>query len=193
MSARLRFAVGLIGALLVVTVHAQPVEIEGAKFEPVVQVAGAALQLNGVGVRTRFVFKVYAAGLYVPQRAKVASELLAQQGPRRMTIVMLRDVDAESFSTALTDGLKSNLTDAQFAAFQPQVDVLKANLLTIGEAKKGDTIFFEFTPPAGTRIVLNGQSKGQAIPGESFYQAVLRVWIGEKPADADLKRGLLGG
>jgi hypothetical protein len=174
-------------------VSAQPIELEGVKLEPTVQVAGAPLQLNGAGVRTRAIFKVYVAGLYVPQTAKDAATLLAQKGPRRMSITMLRNVDADSFSGALFEGLKNNHTEAQFAAFKSQIDALNANLKAVGEAKKGDVINFEFLPDAGTRITVNGQPRGTTIPGEDFFTAVLRIWLGDKPADAALKKGLLGG
>ncbi len=173
--------------------QAQPIEVEGVKFEPTVQVGGQPLQLNGAGVRTRFFFKVYAAGLYVPQKATAGPALLAQKGPRRVAIGMLRNVDAESFAAALNDGLKANLSEQQFAGFKAQIDTLNANLKSVGEAKVGDRINFEFTPETGTRIVVNGQPRGAAIAGEDFFEAVLRVWIGEKPADADLKKGMLGG
>jgi hypothetical protein len=171
---------------------AQAVEVEGVKFEPTVQVGGQPLQLNGAGVRTRLMFKVYAAGLYVPQKASSAAALLAQTGPRRVAIVMLRNVDADTFVGALNDGLKANLSAEQLAGFKAQVDALNANFKAVGEAKKGDRIDFEFTPETGTRIVVNGQPRGAAIPGEGFFEAVLRIWIGDKPVDADLKRGLLG-
>jgi hypothetical protein len=172
---------------------AQPVEIEGVKFDPSVQVGGQTLQLNGAGVRTRVIFKVYAAGLYVPQKSTDANALLAQKGPRRIAINMLRNVDAETFATSLNDGLKANHTEQQLAAFKAQADALTANLLTIGEAKKGDVIHFEFTPDAGTRIVVNGQPRGNPIAGEDFFAAVLRIWLGNRPADSDLKKGMLGG
>lgn len=172
---------------------AQIVDIEGVKFDPSVQVGGQALVLNGAGVRTRAIFKVYAAGLYVPEKSSNPAVLLAQKGPRRVSIGMLRSVDADTFAGALNDGLKNNLTEQQFASLKPQIDVLNANLKAIGEAKKGDSILFEFAPEAGTRIVVNGQPKGAAIPGEEFFSAVLRVWIGEKPVDAGLKKGMLGG
>ena len=171
---------------------AQTVELEGVKMEPTVQVGNTALQLNGVGLRKRAIFKVYVAGLYVPQKATSASALLAQKGPRRMVISMLRNVDADSFSGALNDGLRANLSDQQFAGFKAQIDALNANLKAVGEAKKGDVIHFEFTPEAGTRVVVNGQAKGAAIPGEDFFAAVLRIWIGDKPVDDDLKKGLVG-
>lgn len=173
-------------------VAAQTVDLEGVKFEPTAKVGDMALQLNGVGLRKRAIFKVYVAGLYVPQKANSAPALLAQKGPRRMVISMLRNVDADSFSGALNDGLRANLNEQQVATFKPQIDALNANLKAVGEAKKGDIIHFEFTPEAGTRVVVNGQSKGTAIPGEDFFGAVLRIWIGDKPVDADLKKGLVG-
>jgi hypothetical protein len=160
--------------------HAQAVDVEGVKFEPTVQVGGQALQLNGAGVRTRLMFKVYAAGLYVPQKSKSA-------------IGMLRDVGADTFAGSLNDGLKANHSEQQLAGFKTQIETLNANMKSVGEAKKGDQVNFEFVPEAGTRIIVNGQPRGAAIPGEDFFQAVLRIWIGDKPADADLKKAMLGG
>jgi len=184
---------GLILSGAAALAHAQPIDVEGVKFEPTVQVGGQPLQLNGAGVRTRLFFKVYAAGLYVPQKANSAAVLLVQKGPRRVAIGMLRDVDAETFVSALNDGLKANLTEQQLAGFKAQIETLNANFKAIGEAKKGDQINFEFAPETGTRVVVNGQPRGKAIAGEGFFEAVLRVWIGDKPVDGDLKKGLLGG
>ena len=171
---------------------AQPAEVEGVKLEPTAQVGGATLQLNGAGVRTRAIFKVYVAGLYVPQKANSAAALLAQKGPRRVAITMLRNVDADTFSGALSEGLQKNLSEAQFAGFKAQIDTLGANFKAAGEAKKGDVIHLEFAPDAGTRVVVNGKAQGSAIAGEDFYGALLRIWLGDKPADADLKKGMLG-
>ena len=183
----------LIAALCVTLgASAQPVEREGVKFEPTAQVGGAALQLNGAGVRTRAIFKVYAAGLYVPAKSNSAAELLAQKGPRRLSLTMLRSVDADSFAGPLNDGLRNNHTEAQVAAFKPQIDALNAAMKAVEEAKKGDVIHFEYLPDSGTRITVNGQPKGSSIPGEEFFTAMLRIWLGDKPADADLKKGLLG-
>lgn len=172
---------------------AQPLELEGVKLEATSQLGTANLQLNGAGLRTKVFFKVYVAGLYVPQKANTAAQLLAQKGPRRVTITMLRDVDAESFAKALNDGLRDNHSEAQFAAMKSQIDALNANLKAVGEAKKGDVIHFEFVPDAGTRVTVNGAPRGTAIAGEDFFASVLRIWLGEKPVDATLKKGMVGG
>ncbi|MCE2917369.1 MAG: chalcone isomerase family protein [Rubrivivax sp.] len=186
----------LLGAALVLAclgAGAQQVTVEGVKFEPTAQVGSAALVFNGAGLRKRAVFSVYVAGLYVPQKSADAAALLAQKGPRRIAITMLRNVDADTFAGALNDGLRSNHSESQMAGWKAQIDTLNANLKAAGEAKKGDVIHFEFVPEAGTRVTVNGQARGTAIPGEDFFTAVLRIWIGDKPVDAGLKKGLLGG
>ena len=132
------------------------------------------------------------AGLYVPAKANTAAALLAQKGPRRVAITMLRNVDADTFSGALSEGLQKNLSEAQFTGFKAQIDTLSANFKAAGEAKKGDVIHLEFVPDAGTRVVVNGKASGIAIAGEDFYAALLRIWLGDKPVDADLKKGMLG-
>jgi hypothetical protein len=106
---------------------------------------------------------------------------------------MLRDVDAATFAGALNDGLKDNHTEAQLTALKPQIDALNAAFKQVGEAKKGDIIQLDFAPDVGTRVVVNGQQRGSAMAGDAFFSALLRIWIGDKPADAGLKKGVLGG
>jgi hypothetical protein len=173
--------------------HAQQaVEMEGQKFEPTVVVGGQTLTLNGVGLRKRAVFKVYVAGLYAGQKSTSAATIVNDKGARRVSLRMLRDVEAQSFIDSFNEGLKNNTPEAQLNAMKSQVDALVATLKSIGEAKKGDVINFDYTPDGGTRITLNGQPKGNAIPGADFFSAVLRIWLGDKPADEALKKGMLG-
>src|SRR5215470_10171226 len=181
-------ALVVLSLLVASALFAQTISVEGVKFEPAATVGGTALVLNGAGLRTRAFFKVYAAGLYVPQKSGDAATLLAQDGPRRMSIGMLRDVDATTFANSLIEGLKSNNTEQQLAAIGPQVEQMQATLKGIGEAKKGDAIQLDWIPESGTRIVVNGQPRGEPIPGPAFFTALLRIWLGERPADSSLKK-----
>ena len=174
------------------TLQAQPLEIEGVKLEPLAQVGSASLSLNGAGVRTKAIFKVYVAGLYVPQKASDPAKLLAQSGARRISLTLLRNVDADTLVDSLNEGLKNNHTSEQLAAMAPQIAILNANLKAAGETKKGDVIYLDYLPEAGTRVTVNGQVRGVSMSGDDFYRAVLRIWIGDKPADSSLKKGLLG-
>jgi hypothetical protein len=64
---------------------------------------------------------------------------------------------------------------------------------SLQSAKQGDLIALDWLPGTGTRIVLNGEPRGKIIAGEDFYRALLRIWLGEDPAQESLKRALLGG
>jgi len=184
-------AAALVG-LLAVAALAQPITIEGIKFEPRATVGDQTLVLNGAGLRTRAFFKVYAAGLYVQQKSGDAATLLAQTGALRMSIGMLRDVEGTTFAGSLLDGLKSNHTEEQLAGLKTQIEQLQATLKSVGEAKKGDAIQLDWIPDTGTRIVVNGQPRGEPIAGAAFFTALLRIWLGDKPADTSLKKALLG-
>ena len=181
----------LLLAVLVASA-ARGAELEGVKLPDKAPAAGTELQLNGIGLRRRFVFRVYVAGLYLPHKARSGQEVLAMPGPKRMTLVMLRDVGAKQFSEALLDGLRDNLSAAELERLKPQVDELTARMAQIGEAKEGSTIELDYAPPAGTVMKVNGAPQGAPIVGEAFFQALLRVWLGEKPVQEDLKKSLLG-
>ena len=180
-------AIGLGGA-------AAAAEVAGVKVEDTVRMGGRGpeLQLNGAGVRTRFLFKVYVGALYLQQKKTAADAVFSDAGAKRVALHMLRDVAADQFFSALSDGLKSNHTPDQLAKFEPQLKQLEGIFKAVGAAKNGDVILIDAEADRGTRITVNGSDKG-LIPGADFNRALLRIWLGEKPADADLKKAMLGG
>ena len=167
-------------------------DVAGVTLEPSIQVSGATLMLNGAGLRRKLFFKVYAAGLYVAHTSMQAADLIAEPGPKRVAIHMLRDVGADTFTDALREGIQKNHSEAQAAAFEPRVKQLAAVMNEVGEAKEGMNISLDWIPGSGTAIVINGSARGAPIAGEDFYRALLRIWIGEHPAQDDLKKALLG-
>lgn len=167
-------------------------DVAGVTLEPSIQVSGATLMLNGAGLRRKLFFKVYAAGLYVAHTSMQAADLIAEPGPKRVAIHMLRDVGADTFTDALREGIQKNHSEAQAAALEPRVKQLAAVMNEVGEAKEGMNISLDWIPGSGTAIVINGSARGATIAGEDFYRALLRIWIGEHPAQDDLKKALLG-
>ncbi|HEX5639262.1 MAG TPA: chalcone isomerase family protein [Burkholderiaceae bacterium] len=189
-----RMRLALAVAWLAFAAHAgAQVVVEGARYDASIVLAGQPLVLNGVGVRKRFVFDIYVGGLYVGKKAARTEELVGQAGPKRVALRFLRDVEGELFVNSLHAGLKANHSEAELARWQKQVETLTTTIKTIALARRGDTVYFDYTPNDGTRVSVNGVTRGPLIPGEDFYAAVLRVWLGETPADAGLKKGMLGG
>ena len=171
---------------------AQAADVAGVKIDDKTRVANAELTLNGAGLRKRAFFQVYAIGLYVPQKASSPQALLEQPGPKRVAIHMLRDVGAEAFSEALAEGIRANHTEAEMKALEPRIKELTAIIAEVGQAKKGMAFALDWQPPAGTVMLVNGAARGKPITGDDFYRALLKIWIGDKPVQDDLKKALLG-
>jgi hypothetical protein len=188
MNAITRVTIAATLALLVV--GARGAEVAGIKLDDKATLAGQELNLNGAGLRTRLMFKVYVASLYLPRRATDLPGVLAQ-APRRIQLTMLRALSADQFVDALNEGLEANNSAAELAAVKAQTDQLLGIMKAFKEVKEKDVIALDFVD-GGTRISWNGDAKG-TIPGAAFNQALTRIWLGDKPAQPDLKQALLGG
>jgi len=165
-------------------------EVAGVKLEE--QIQPGNLVLNGAGLRKRLFFQVYAIGLYLPKKTANAEEAIASPGPKRVAIHMLRNVGAAEFSEALADGIRANHSEAEAKALEPRVQELAAIMAEVKEARKGMAISLDFQ---GTemRLLVDGKPAGRPIAGEDFYRALLRIWLGPRPVQDDVKKALLGG
>src|SRR5688572_26930385 len=182
----------LLVLLFVGALPAGAAEVAGVRIDDKTRVANADLTLNGAGLRKRAFFQVYAIGLYLPQKSPSAAAVLEQPGPKRVSIHMLRDVGADAFTEALADGIRANHSEAETKALEPRVKALGSIMAELKEAKKGMAIALDWNGK-DTILVAQGEPRGQPIPGEDFYRALLRIWVGDKPVQDDLKKALLGG
>jgi hypothetical protein len=185
----------LAGAIILflTALAASAAEVAGVRIEDKTRVGNVDLALNGAGLRKRAFFQVYAIGLYLPQKSSSAAAVLEQPGPKRVAIHMLRDVGADAFTEALAEGIRANHSEADTRALEPRIKELAAIMAEVKEAKKGMAIALEWQPPTGTVMLVNGAARGKPIAGEDFYRALLRIWIGDRPVQDDLKKALLGG
>lgn len=179
----------LASMLLLWALPVSALEVAGVNVADKARVGADELVLNGAGIRTRVFFKVYVGALYLAEKKSGAAEALAQKGAKRVALAMLRDLSAEQLDEAFEKGIDANNSAAEVAAMKPRIAELLA-LFT--DAKKGDVILLDFLPESGTVVNVNGQARGKAIPGDDFYRALLRIWLGDEPVDSDLKKGMLG-
>src|SRR5216684_757142 len=182
----------IIAALIALAaLTANAAEVAGVRLEDKTQVESRDLVLNGAGLRKRVVFNVYVIGLYLPEKKTDTAAVLQLAGPKRAAIHMLRDVGAEQFTDALVEGLRENHSEGDYKALEPRVKELAGIFAEIKEASKGMTITLDWTG-AATQLTVNGKPAGKPIAGEDFYRALLRIWLGDKPVQNDLKKSLLG-
>jgi len=184
-----RFALVAAGAVLLAS-SPRALEIAGVNLADKVSVGGHELSLNGAGLRTRLVFKVYVASLYLPQPATNLAGVLAMS-PRRIQLNLLRTLSADQLVDALNEGLEANNTPGELSAVKSEIAELSAIMKAFKEVREKDVVALDFVDGA-TRVSWNGERKG-AITGEAFNRALTRVWLGDKPVQPELKQSLLGG
>jgi hypothetical protein len=172
--------------------HAQALTVEGVKYERTVQVGNAPLQLQGAGVRYKVFFKVYTAGLYLTVKAPTTEAVLAAPGPKRMHIVMLRDIDANELGKLFTKGMEQNSPREEFS--KSINGVLRMSDIFSAKKKltKGEYFSVDWVPGSGTVVMVNGNVQGEPIKEPEFFNALMKIWLGSSPADWQLKEALLG-
>ena len=187
-------ALTIAGALLLRAAHA--VEIEGVKIDDkvVLSSGGAALVLNGAGVRHKFAFlKVYIGSLYLTQKKTDRETIFADPGPKRVSMHILSDeVTARELIASMNNALAANLVPHELALLEKRIRDLNNMMSAIKVIKRGSIVHLDYIPGTGTRITVNGEEK-LTIPGEDFFPAMLHIWIGAKPVDGRLRDAMLGG
>jgi hypothetical protein len=173
-------------------VPGQPIEVAGVRYAATAAVGGRDLQLNGAGIRFRFVVKVYTAGLYLAARAATPEAVLAAPGPKRLHVVMLREIDANELGRLFTRGMQNNAPRETFAKSIPGTVRMGEIFAARKRLKAGDSFSVDWLPGTGTQVLVNGQSQGAPIAEPEFFNALLLIWLGNDPADAQLKDALLG-
>lgn len=143
--------------------------------------------LNGMGLRTKYMIKVYVAGLYLPQKSGEATAILKADMPKRLVMHFVRGVSKNQLTDGFSEGFEKNSPDA--------VKSLKADIDrffgALDAVKDGDELTFTYVPGAGTLVEGAGKEK-LTIDGEAFAEMLFSVWLGPKPPNDLLKSGLLG-
>lgn len=162
--------------------------LKGVTMEDSVDVDGQKLVLNGMALRKKFVFKVYVAGLYLPQKETDSVKILNADGPRRLVMHWLRGVGTGKINDAWYEGLEDN-TPNHSPELKKQFDTMTGMMEKVEEDER---IVFTYIPDKGTEVSVKGKIKG-TIEGKAFADALFACWIGPKPGPGKgFKEDLLG-
>lgn len=187
-------AVGCIAAAaaMAVTSSVGAAEVGGVKLDDTIRLANQDLKLNGAGIRYKAIFKVYVTGLYLSEKKSTVADVLNVPGARRVVIVPLRDISNEDFGRAFMSGIQKNSDKAEKSKLVVQLQKFGELFASIPELKKGDVLTVDWIPGSGTVIQLNGKKTIDPLPDLAFYNSILKIWLGDTPADSRLKPQLLG-
>lgn len=172
----------------------EPVPVKGsaAKYPPAVSLAvgemAVKLNLTGVGLRTKFGFGIYAIGSYLQDGAsvKTAQELMTTDAVRALHLIMERDVEPRDFVDAFKTAIAKNHPPDKFQ------DEFTQLMKAVGDQplKKGDQIVLVATAATGVRIMIVGKVD-VTFKNAAFTEALWEVYLGSKPLDEKIKKGLI--
>ena len=161
--------------------------LEGVSLPDSYQAGNTRLVLNGMGLREKLIFKVYVAGLYLPQTTGNADDIIRADTAKALVIQFTRDIPRDKLVQAYTEAFAGNAPELA-ARQKTNVDNFFAFLTDV---KNGDRSSFVYEPGKGSTFTNNNAVK-LVISGKEFADLYLQVYIGRKPPTPVLKRGLLG-
>ena len=177
-----------LAALALAAAPAGTINIQGVPVPQEITVEGTKLVHNGSGVRKKFVAKVYVGSLYLPAPTKSADAILAAEAPWTVRLVFMRGVSRDQMMDAFRDGFRNNSPDARDLG--PRLEQVGKALP--GEMREGSLLTVSYVPGKGSVVTADG-GKEAVVEGKDFADALLRNWLGPKPADDTVKRRMLGG
>ena len=191
---RCTVAVLLVAVALTPLTAADPVAVPGSsnKYPRSISIPigqkPTTLHLTGVGLRTKLLFSVYSISSYVQDGANIrtAEDLAKAETGRMLYLVMERTVEPSDFISAFRTAIGQSHPADRFAA---EFNQLTAAIGSTA-AKKGDHVSLVYAPGAGLRIQIVGKVD-LTIQNPAFAQALWEVYLGPKPIDEDLKKGLV--
>jgi hypothetical protein len=174
-------------SFLLLSSQAFALDVAGVNVSPTVVVRQKTLSLNGAGIRKKFFFKIYVGSLYTERKVTSTAQLLADPGEKlvRMNFVY-KKVDKGDIVKTFAEGLENNSPAvAQSAEAKAFLSWFTSDFVA------GDTVDISLAPDGTVSASQNGKALG-TVRSPALAQGVLLIWFGEKPADADLKQGMLG-
>jgi len=164
------------------------IQVEGVPVPEHAAVEGRILVLNGAGVRSVFIFDIYVAALYLPERTGDAQYVVREERPVRVSLHFIRGGAGQGMlARGWTSGFERNQSSAEMAGLKARLKQFNAMFSNVD---KDDVFSFDFLTDHSTRISINGVQRG-VISGADFQRALLSVWLGKYPADQSLKKAML--
>lgn len=164
-------------------------EIEGVDFSESINIDGTELILNGAGIRTKFFFSIYIGALYTTEKSSTPEQVFSNTKAKRIVMhILYKELSAEKITNGWIDGFRNNHSTKVFQQLEPRLKIFNSLFTT---TKKGDVITLDYNPSRGTSVRINNEMRGTVV-GSDFNIALLRVWLGDNPADSNLKEAMLG-
>ncbi len=179
--------VTLAATMALITLPVAAENIANVDVAEQIQLQEQTYQLNGAGVRSKFFIDLYVGSLYLPQPQHQLEQVLAQPEAVIRLNITSGLITADKMHDAVSEGFEL-ATNQDTSAIDEQISAFMA--LFKDEIKQGDQFTFVTKKDHGVISYKNGQRQGE-VSGEAFRQALVKIWLGDKPAQTSLKQAML--
>jgi len=163
--------------------------ISGVKVDNKLSIDGQDLVLNGAGLREKLWIDLYVGALYLPKKSSSANDIMASSDGAAIKLTIVSGmITSKKMIDAVNEGFE-NATGGKTEPLKAKIDKFKSFFKD--EIVKGDQFLIVNVPGTGVVVYKNGVKKG-SIEGHDFKKALFGIWLCDKPADKNLKAGMLG-
>jgi hypothetical protein len=162
--------------------------VSGVKVDDKLSLEGKDLTLNGAGLREKMWIDLYVGSLYVTKKSTNAQDIIDSKDAAAIKLNIVSGmITSDKMISAVNEGFE-NATNKNTAPLKTKIDKFKGFFKE--KINKGDSFIIMYDGNE-TIVYKNGAKKG-SIDGHDFKKALFGIWLGKKPADDDLKDGMLG-
>ena len=150
---------------------------------------GTGLVINGIGIREKLWIDLYVAGLYLTAETKDAKKIISSNNKMLIKLHIVSGlVSSEKMSASIEESFETS-TGGKTEKLRTRINAFKAIFLK-KPIVEGVVFDISYVPGKGTMVYTNGKYQ-KTIKGLDFKTALFNIWLGEIPADEDLKENLL--
>ena len=171
------------------TINGYGVPVAGIEMPNTFKAGNKTLVLNGTGIRRKFFFDIYAAGLYVEKKSKNSRVIINRNSPVAIRLHMVSSlVNAKNMSEATREGFRRS-TNGNIAPLKGKID----RIISVFQQgiKKYDVYDLVYLPNRGVTIYKN-KRRAITVPGMDIKKALFGIWLGRRTELKSLRSQLLG-
>lgn len=164
------------------------IEKGGITMPDQLQSGRVSLTLNGAGIRSKFIFNLYVAGLYLTEKNSDANSIIQSNAAMAIRIHIISPViTSKKFINATLQGFEKSTNNNT----RPIAKKIEKFISALSEPiVEGD--IFEFFNVSGKGVLMtkNGEEKVMVSSNE-FKTALFGIWLSKNPVQAKLRSALL--
>jgi len=179
----------LVVSFLIMSFSLGDKEIGGIVMPDTIKAGDTTLELNGVGIRSKYFIKLYVGGLYLQNKTTDAKAVLNSDEPMAIRLHIISSmITSEKMEESTREGFEKSMggdTDALKGEIEMVIDIFKK------EINDGDTFDMVYVPGKGLEVYKNDKLE-TTIKNPKFKKALFGIWLGKKPVQKSLKEEMMG-